>query len=728
MIRLALVLILFLTATAQAETIRVSSGEHGAFTRLVFFSGQNVAKVEKNEDGGIHVAFSNGPHRFDISKVFDKIDRNRVGALSVTQGGGIRIDLSCNCDYLLLAENDLTILDISIAENSHLDQKVSVPSESAPLALAFGTIATSGTRNPPLPLQMSVDGLSPNDGPVGNPAPSEILFDEHLGSLEAELMHKVSRAISQGVLQVREKDPQLLPSISSENRILGGDIAATKYDHGQMFSKVAVEEEKPELIQCLEPRLFTVSDWAQDEYFGPYIGQISAALTNEVGRVNDAEVLNLARYYLHFGFGEEASASLLLTNVTSEEVTVLKAIAAVLRRPEKSVAGVLAKLVYCESPAALWALLDTASPNIPPDTDRKSVLQAFQALPASLRLFLGPVLAEKFSNSGDDINAAIILRGMESGSAERHLEGVLAKVDAQANLPVEKKLQALTELASSGTEVAISALIQKTEIELSSHASIDPETISLIQSYQQEYQGAPVASELGVLLVKALSAVGRFEEAKQQFEILPPMENGLGELFDLVLLSAIRDAGPAQLLRFVASIDESQRASVGRATRTSLSSKLLALGFPGMARAWMMPHPPDPNREERLTLASLALRENRPRAAGELLLGLEGSDVDALQVEIRDITNDLVGLAKTRRDAGDFEGAIRADVVAGRWEALTDTVEPALSFFADLRVTTDEPDTAGPLTESQALAEEAISAAKAIRSLLAWSKTSPPKT
>jgi hypothetical protein len=97
-IALVPVLVALATGAAQAQSIEVLTGEHGAFTRLALVLPP-AADWSIEEDTGDHtLRIDRAGLVLDVSRAFTRIDRSRIAALeSIGDGGALRIRLACDC-------------------------------------------------------------------------------------------------------------------------------------------------------------------------------------------------------------------------------------------------------------------------------------------------------------------------------------------------------------------------------------------------------------------------------------------------------------------------------------------------------------------------------------------------------------------------------------------------------------------------------------------------------
>lgn len=99
----------------SAATGVVRGGEHPGFTRLTVSTDQILSDVQAQTtgQGRYQLAFTPGLSTVDSSRVFDRLNANRVTAV-IPKDNGLEIVLNCNCEAIAtLGSPGLVIIDIS---------------------------------------------------------------------------------------------------------------------------------------------------------------------------------------------------------------------------------------------------------------------------------------------------------------------------------------------------------------------------------------------------------------------------------------------------------------------------------------------------------------------------------------------------------------------------------------------------------------------------------------
>lgn len=101
------------TLPLRAETVNVMSGEHRGFSRLAM-TLQTPRPWKLGRDGAAYVLRIEGPEvELDTGRVFSRIARKRISAVSLSRPGEMRIDLACDCHANAFEERPgLLVLDV----------------------------------------------------------------------------------------------------------------------------------------------------------------------------------------------------------------------------------------------------------------------------------------------------------------------------------------------------------------------------------------------------------------------------------------------------------------------------------------------------------------------------------------------------------------------------------------------------------------------------------------
>ena len=146
--RLLLAALLSLPCLASAQSIRVRSGEHETFSRIVIALPKPSPWSLMREGEGYRLDMAAKP-QLDISRVFDLIPRRRIADIRKTPGG-LRLSLGCEC-HAVATEMRPGLIVLDVTDGPAPETPVTAVMPRPPLPL----------RSPsPLPLPLASDPVS----------------------------------------------------------------------------------------------------------------------------------------------------------------------------------------------------------------------------------------------------------------------------------------------------------------------------------------------------------------------------------------------------------------------------------------------------------------------------------------------------------------------------------------------------------------------------------------
>lgn len=95
----AVLLLLAAGASALwADTVKVQAGDHGGFTRLVISAGEKAGWSLGRTIDGYELRLTDPQARFDLGRIFDKIERRRIADIGpASRAGALGVTLACDC-------------------------------------------------------------------------------------------------------------------------------------------------------------------------------------------------------------------------------------------------------------------------------------------------------------------------------------------------------------------------------------------------------------------------------------------------------------------------------------------------------------------------------------------------------------------------------------------------------------------------------------------------------
>jgi len=461
---------------AWADAVRITSGEHATFSRIViYFQEPVIWRFGRSEKG--YVFEYDGPFTtFQAEEVFRFIPRRRLLDLEIDSTQNqikLMTECECNADAFELRDGQIVLdfKDGAPDENSRFEAPLGAPKASVQPAEQLTLNVADPEVSRPL-IRMPVTEASVPD--LGN-----ALTIGQVEILQSALLENLARAMSQGLLETQH--PNLIegpieqghPKSDFANALLASNNTTLHQTVEDPLSGVSFQtqidldaarrsEQTQELnAQCPSPALLDVSNWGEPDRMLEGLAQRRHNLVSPALLFSQDGSLTLARYYVWLGFGAEARAVLALN--TPDDQTMTDAEEAV-----HIMSGVMDTLPTsggsawreCRGAAQMWAFLADTSAESPLPPAKMNIIRAFEGLPNHLKHHLGPMLFDRFI-AAEDKDAAESIRRSMSRSIE-HRSPQVELLEAKALLDsgdIDTALQLLSGLAKGSDAIAIQALI-----------------------------------------------------------------------------------------------------------------------------------------------------------------------------------------------------------------------------------------------------------------------------
>lgn len=423
-------LLLLAITPLQAQSIRVRSGDHPGFTRLVLPIGaEREWDLTQQTDGQWLLSLTPVVDGFDISTAFDLIQRTRLSNLIAAQT--LALDLACACDVSSFRyDTRFLVIDIADPDPNAPPPDPAPPDpaiqERADAAEALPDLANLLRRPGALPQieQPSSDTPSP-----ANPSAPEIDPPNPRLAEAAQIMaEQLARAAASGLLDVALDEPltaadptegaslDVDDAAEEERPALEHDLAdgATQDPHpdeaepsrtlpirAQTAFDPEVQLELPigppqEAASC-DGVPFTVADWSEGGGIYQNLGALRRDLYDERDVLTVDGATRLAEHYLFYGFGAEAAYW--LAQIDNPPDALLN-IAALVDGAENAPFLPVEAAEDCSQGELLWRYLSGSVPNRLEGSDTAAIQRAFGELPAGLRDQMGPRLAVRLVDEG----------------------------------------------------------------------------------------------------------------------------------------------------------------------------------------------------------------------------------------------------------------------------------------------------------------------------------------
>lgn len=719
MFRVLAVCLVGIAGAASAQTVSVRSGEHGGFTRLTLdLSDREDWRMEENPDG-VRIVFPGSDMDFDTTRVFDRINRDRLRAIQPARGQ-LQLDFACECDLTAFWHAD-SLLVFDIAET---DRALDGASEQATAPLSDGYMSP---RLSPLSaatarLSQSLELTLPKGPRADEAIPGRIVdaaSRSELSRIRQELLRELGRAAGQGVLtpartsmsysdattsaaasdkdiDAARRETPPTPEIHATTQISPFNLRVESVVDRDFASKRAGTTRLDTDETCVPEAWVDLPSWGGADAFHVRIGDLNRQLLREFDQPDAGIALQLARSYLYFGLGAEARHVLDLRPDPSPEDQILREIASIMDLAKAPAEARIATLVGCGEPAVLWALL--AKQDMPSETvfDHKALLRSFSSLPAHLREAFGPELASRLIDAGHTQTAQSIIRMTERTAKTAASDLALARANlASIQGNDEGARMELNEAVAKNSEIAPAALAKLIDGLIADDLPVPLEKAELAAAYAFENRGTDLGRRMSETYLSALGASGAFAKAVSEFQRLRTDidDAGTARIAAALMRRMTRDADDVTFLRHALSDQLVTPDMIPTALGVDIAKRLLASGFAEHAHSFVAPDMPGrSDKPSKLVRAEIALVQERPRQAEVELLDMEDPDATVLRAQAKALAGDYTAAQALYKASDESDLAIQAAWFAQDIDALTRADDPIMRQLAEnLQSASQEP-------------------------------------
>lgn len=728
-----------------AEPVTIRSGEHETFSRFVITIGEGTRWSVERTEGGFLLELTNRADGFDTSTVFDRIPRERVLNVSQKTPNALffAVDCACIADAFLWRADQLvvdivndpnpaetTVADAEIATFESLEitlqnQALEVPADAPQQFPNFLALQVGTESFPPMMLaESSSEVIALEDA---SPTPPAIDMEEmsELKATESALIEGLARAASQGFLDAAIVAPPILeptpvPDTSVEDEAplpvapmipqQPGIGITTALDRELMIVRSILGAEIGQ--QCLSNDLFELSDWADERPFHTQVAGLAEALAGEFGEQPLEAQNQLARLYLHYGFGTEARMILAADPAQSQDRTVLAQLAGMIDEFEDDYTLIAAQK-GCDTAGAMWAFF--ANPEDLDDEAKNHIIQTFFGLPQPLRGQIAPRLSRRFIEIGRVDAAERLLRATDTGDTAANHETASARalIAEEMDQP-DVAIAVLAEQADDNARMTPASLIRLIELGVENDHLPQDSDLILAAALRQEHRGTETADRLAIAEAAGHTQLGQFEAA---FDLLANRE-------DQIALAAINDTAtqmtnttePAVFLGFAfGGLPDGLTSQ----TENLIAARLADLGFPDRAASMLSgPAERDAAAERRYLRASLAIDTGDYSGAIDGMMGIETSRANDIRLQAYAGMGEFSSALSVRpADAQDAEDSA-LQFRAGAWDRLTENDDEVLSTFAEAILAPPAETPAETLADRREILAQSQDSRRAVEALL----------
>ena len=664
MLRFVALLMVSLTAAPLlAQPVKVSSGEHPDFTRLVLEYSAPVDWALGRTPDGYELRLPGEAAQYDLSKAFDLIKKDRLAAIwADPDTGALHLSIGCSCFAMPFEFRPGTVV---------IDIRNGPPPKGSSFELPLdGGVAVTLAPRPvirpvkrPFPSASAPDTdvstasgpiydwtatlLSPPPGGTGQ-ANSDHLPDLALANtthlnlepLRQSLIEELSRGASQGIVEMAK--PRKLETDAKD----GGNpsVEIRLGDAPNLVLRQKGEAKAPltaEGAECIPDDKLDVAAWADETPVFQQFGPAMSGLTGEFDKPEQDAIKHAIQFYLNLGFGAEARSLIRAFATEHDDAAIWSSMARMLD-DEADPKPAFADMAACDTAAALWAVLADPQTLSVGQVEKSAILRAFSALPNHLRRQLGPKLVDRFLGMGDFPTAIslrdAVLRGTSEGGPEIELmQAAIERADGSPSAS-EARLEDVASESGPKTAEALVALVTQ-RAEMGQDVTFDQ--VEVLKEYTEERHGSEAYPAFSHALTLALGASGDFDSAFGRLDENPQAAATLWQI--------LGSSGPDSALLAIATLNERQpppQAATGAASL--IATRMLKLGFADQAARWLDLAEAPPV----LLTARVRLAEGRPQEALDLLQGVESPGAFPVRIEALRALGDRQAEADLFAEAG----------------------------------------------------------------------------
>ena len=651
-----LILTLWLPSISAAREVRVRSGEHENFSRLVIYTNTQSSPTIDRTGQLLQVKTGDPSDTFTFSGVFDFIPKTRITSVSANNSGELLIETDCQCSIATeILASGLFVIDV--VDNSDPQNEETPDSTSSDnMVVVSGTQKTSEAR---FGLPVVSDLYAKPE--IASAVSEKTVVHDHLSQPdtsqssshdildENKLLTQLARAASQGLLSPNLKDlSRPLPADgTTETDIEVAPLVTTSTTTDHLKVQTVVDRDMAHIHSagpsefpdagCLPDASFSVAEWGEGQNGQLDFSFAHSQLVTEFDTVDSIAFLKFLRHQVYLTLGAETIAQ--LNNYVDEfpERENLTLIANVMANTATPDVTRISSQITCDGPVALWAVLSI--PRLPREAkpNTAAIVTEFSALPRHLRAHLGPMLMRKYLSIGDTDTAMEINRITERGAETRSSAHALS--DAHLSLATDDLDEAsttLTKIVDSDDQNSVEAVLLIVESSIENQVGIPDRILELLASLGHEHQKTRDGYRLALAEIDALTHMSRFNGILDRLAVLhefPDMDQAdHDERIANLGNAAAQNAANATFLRLALG-GVALWTNTPDETRIAIADRLIKLGFTNHARMLLSAGSEPPSRAARLLIASAALSEGKAKVALGYLAGL---NTDAAQ-ELRQL-------------------------------------------------------------------------------------------
>ncbi|RYH01560.1 hypothetical protein EU805_12925 [Salipiger sp. IMCC34102] len=702
MIRLAIALLCALLPTfafAQSSARTVLSGEHGSFTRLSVPIPRGAGWSLRDAGDGYALDVE-GAYTYDLTGVFDRITRDRIAQVSQADSL-LRIDLACDCDATSFLYRDrYVVVDVETARR-----------EAQPGAAASPGPTPFAKQSLALPLVPGLDGptvvpLASDPSPMAiDPSPVSRAADADLRDVQRQLSDALRDVAKADILENREMAEVVLdqaepsPDTNAGPPALLGtqaDLPGLTFRNGMTPRIASASDERPS--SCWPQEYTDVASWMPEGETGyASLRERRSVLTDTRDTPDPNAITDLARAYIHHGFGAEAALVLDIDGNDSRARQALRSLAEI--TDDSGPGAALASQAGCPGPVSLWVYLSQAEPA----TSAADITLTFKTLPPGLKLALGGRLAVRLAEDGQAEDANQVLDSLSAVNAplqDQVLYDLLVSLASQDGPMSQGQINAFLD---AETDLPPEVLIALADRARAADLAPPPDLVARLEDRVFTARDTSLAALLQAALVRSYTALELYPDAIARARSAQEADPDSGLLSEVVLAAA----GAAEVATIIDVAFDPEAGTLEPQAQNALARRLLDLGFPDRAHDLLQgPARGRTMAERRYLRAEAEIALGDAVQAAETLSGITTPRAEAILsgadwTEVRDDAEARNGLAWRQSD----------------WTELVQSEDEELQGLATLATrAAPAPSPDALLTSSRQLLEESAAARATLQS------------
>ncbi len=580
----------------SSEEIRVATGEHENFTRIVL-QANNVEDLKISKSGNLLQVESEIEDTFYLRNVFSRIGKDKIENFS-EKSGTLSIFLSCSCEVEYAIYDD--ILTIDIFDNYQED------------------LENVGRSDDGLNSINSLDFY--NYSSFNETLPTEEYIRE-----------------SQSDRSVYEDNDKLINGSENVNIF---DPLNTLSDARQVNS---LKSEYSTFVEgCFFDDLFEIEYWFDENYNDKYQANFSKSIVNAKGQFSQDELENGIREFIFYGLAVEALY--LIEFYEGNNAHIYKWLAEIINNTMVEVTTPIG--VNCAPRSDFWQYMsEFSSSNIIYSTS--SLFETFDALPEKLKKILGPRFINKLQDDQYSEMAELVLNSLSRsfhGDVGLRLVSAEAAVKSGSYQLGQSDLEEIVHSVSNLGPAPTTSLINS----YTDYGINVPESyVNLAEAYVEEFQGTDEGSEIWLSLINSLLVNLDFDSAYTK--ILKKNkwmgETVVSEAINTFTASVLKKGSDSTFLKYFWGQEDWFYDGMSGNLKLQAAERLLELGFYEEVDRYISSGNVDVDSDRfRYVQAQTMLLKDKPLDAEISLVGL----ADRKAVEIR---------AKSRMNIGDLQYA-----------------------------------------------------------------------